>query len=87
MQIMDTTQTTYSPAHEGPRLVPPTPDGLSDDLAQALAEERVALRKAEQQLVEAQMRTMIAEGELAALRYELRGLVERVRICTYRQTQ
>lgn len=71
---------TYPPLYE--RMIAPVPDGLTNDLAQRLAQERAARRDAEQRLRDAEQRCMIAESELAALIQELRGLVERVTICT-----
>ena len=76
---MDTRQVTYPPLHE--RLTTLAhPNGLCNDLAQRLAEERVARHAAEKRVKELEERCMWAEGTLAGLRAELAGLVERVRV-------
>ena len=76
---MDTKLRTYPPLYE--RLIAAVPpDGLTNDLAQKLAEERVARCAAEKRVRELEERCMWAEGTLAGLRAELAGLVERVRV-------
>lgn len=59
------------------------PDGLCDDLAQRLAEEHVAKCAAEQRVKELEERCMWAEGTLAGLQAELKGLVDRVAVAPF----
>ena len=56
---------------------------LCDDLAQQLAEAHVARLDAEKRVIELEERCMWAEGALAGLRAELKGLLQRVSVGAY----